>query len=57
MMAIEAEFGSIFNASEEYQLEEARAKSKWYPFLDLVSRKKKKNDFTRVIEDANKRKE
>lgn len=57
MIAIEAEFGSIFADDEDALLAKAREESRWYPFLEHISKKKKKKDFEKIIEDANKRKE
>ena len=37
MMAIEAEFGSIFQSQESIRLEEARNKSKWYPLCEMIA--------------------
>ena len=37
MMAIEAEFGSVFSSHESLILEEGRANSKWYPFFESIS--------------------
>jgi len=57
MMAIEEEFGCIFPLDQEGQLEEAKANSRWYPFLECISKKKKQKEFAKIVEDANKRKE
>lgn len=37
MMAIEAEFGSIFESHDEAQLEQMRNKSKWYPMFECMT--------------------
>ena len=57
MIAIEAEFGCIFEDDEEEVLRKARENSRWYPFLEHISKKKKVKDFAKIVEDANKRKE
>lgn len=46
MMAIEAEFGSIFQSQESLRMEEARNKSKWYPLCEMISQKNKKTEFS-----------
>ena len=57
MIAIEAEFGCIFDDDEDTILAKARENSHWYPFLEHISKKKKQKEFVKIIEDANRRKE
>ena len=57
MMAIEAEFGSIFASQESVRLEEAKNASKWYPLLESISQKRKYQTFSKIIDEAQKQKE
>lgn len=57
MMAIEAEYGNIFSEEENDNENQARANSRWYPFLLAVSQKSKHKDFTKVVEAAQERKD
>jgi len=41
MMAIEAEFGSLYESEEAQRQEQARNNSKWYPFFETISQKSK----------------
>ena len=41
MMAIEAEFGSLYESQEAQRQEQARNNSKWYPFFETISQKNK----------------
>lgn len=54
MMAIEAEYGNIFESQSERQLDQKRTNSMWFPFYEAFNRKEKILD---IIENCQRSKQ
>ena len=57
MMAIEAEFGSIFASQESMRLEEAKNASRWFPLFETISQKRRAENFERMVQVAQEQKD
>ena len=57
MMAIEAEFGSLFATAEETKAEDAKENSVWYSLFQTIAKKKKKAQYDYMIQCINRKKE
>ena len=57
MMAIEAEFGSLFATAEEMKAEDVKENSVWYSLFQTIAKKKKKPLYDKLLTCINKKKE
>ena len=57
MMAIEAEFGSLFATAEEMKAEDVKENSVWFKLFQTIAKKKKKAQYEELISCINRKKE